>query len=60
MIRKETFYHPANIYIYDENNENSFHGLKEFLDLPYVMPDQNAAAPYEIRNRVERVKSMTC
>lgn len=60
MIRKEPFYHPANIYIYDENNENSFHGLKEFLDLPYVMTDQNAAAPYEIRNWVERVKSMTC
>ena len=54
-ITLEPFYNPNNIYVIDFEDENSFIGLKEFLDIPYQKIHDDILNKYNFYNWIKRI-----
>lgn len=53
MLYKEPFYHPNNIYIFDETNFDSLYGLNEFINKPFVPIDYSIKKKYDFYYWIE-------
>lgn len=55
MIKKEPFYNPNNIYVFDANDMRTLDDLKSFLDKPYIEISEKILKLYNFEEWIRRI-----